>query len=34
MALYGDGSNVNKTTDASASTTFGSASAVPHIKVD
>ena len=34
MALYGDGSNVNKTTDATASTTFGSASAVPQITVD
>ena len=34
MALYGDGSNVNKTTDATASTTFGSASAVPQIIVD
>lgn len=34
MALYGDGSNVNKTTDATASTTFGSASAVPVITVD
>ena len=34
MALYGDGSNVNKTTDATASTTFGSASAVPIITVD
>ena len=34
MALYGDGSNVNKTTDATASTVFGSASAVPQITVD
>ena len=34
MALYGDGSNVNKTTDATANTTFGSASAVPVITVD
>ncbi len=34
MALYGDGSNVNKTTSATASTTFGSASAVPQIVVD
>ena len=34
MALYGDGSNVNKTTDATANTTFGSASAVPQIVVD
>ena len=34
MALYGDGSNVNKTTDATASTTFGSATAVPIITVD
>ena len=34
MALYGDGSNVNKTTDATASTTFGSANAYPLITVD
>ena len=34
MALYGDGSNVNKTTDATASTTFGSTSAIPVITVD
>jgi len=34
MALYGDGSNVNKTTSATASTNFGSASAVPVISVD
>ena len=34
MALYGDGSNVNKTTDATASTNFGSSSAVPVISVD
>ena len=33
MALYGDGSNVNKTTSASAAT-YGSASAVPQITVD
>lgn len=33
MALYGDGSNVNKTTSASAAT-YGSASAVPQIVVD
>ena len=33
MALYGDGSNVNKTTDATAAT-YGSASAVPQITVD
>ena len=33
MALYGDGSNVNKTTDATAAT-YGSASAVPQIIVD
>ena len=33
MALYGDGSNVNKTTDATAQT-YGSASAVPQIVVD
>ena len=33
MALYGDGSNVNKTTSASAAT-YGSSSAVPVITVD
>ena len=33
MALYGDGSNVNKTTSATAAT-YGSASAVPQITVD
>ena len=33
MALYGDGSNVNKTTDATAAT-YGSSSAVPQIVVD
>ena len=33
MALYGDGSNVNKTTDATAAT-YGSSSAVPVITVD
>ena len=33
MALYGDGSNVNKTTSANAAT-YGSASAVPQIVVD
>jgi len=33
MALYGDGSNVNKTTDATANTTFGSANAYPVITV-
>ena len=33
MALYGDGSNVNKTTSATAAT-YGSASAVPQIIVD
>jgi len=34
MALYGDGSNVNKTTDATASQNYGSSSAVPVISVD
>ena len=33
MALYGDGSNVNKTTDATPQT-YGSSSAVPVITVD
>ena len=33
MALYGDGSNVNKTTSASAAT-YGSSSAIPIITVD
>ena len=33
MALYGDGSNVNKTTDATAAT-YGSSSAIPIITVD
>ena len=33
MALYGDGSNVNKTTSATAAT-YGSSSAVPVITVD
>ena len=33
MALYGDGSNVNKTTSATAGT-YGSASQVPTIEVD
>ena len=33
MALYGDGSNVNKTTSATAGT-YGNASAVPRITVD
>ena len=33
MALYGDGSNVNKTTSANAAT-YGSSSAVPVITVD
>jgi hypothetical protein len=34
MALYGDGSNVNKTTSATASTTFGSDTLIPLITVD
>ena len=33
MALYGDGSNVNKTTSATAGT-YGDSSAVPTITVD
>ena len=34
MALYGDGSNVNKTTSATGPATYGSSSAVPVITVD
>ena len=34
MALYGNGSNVNHTTDVSSATNYGSSSAVPVITID